>query len=86
MTLVLHIGLPKTASSFLQTFLFSQQTSFSYVHNQKRSLLERALYRQLRASSWTLPALDRAISLLLPRGPLLGGMSRSVLIIEAAVG
>lgn len=60
--LIVHIGLPKTASTFLQYRIFRTQDRYTYIHNAKSGPLEKGLKRFVRAADDAVDdALDRVV-------------------------
>lgn len=70
--LTLHIGLPKTASSFLQFRVFRNEPNLTYVHARVRGELERVLqqHQRIRRKRFDKRIKPRLVSLL-PKGDVL---------------
>jgi hypothetical protein len=72
--LTLHIGLPKTATTFLQYRIFNRQREITYIHQPRdrdRDAIERLLKRQQRAGRRELASLEQRIVRVLPPGDVL---------------
>lgn len=72
--LALHVGLPKTATTFLQYQVFKHQKRLTYIHNPKDwgpDAIEPALRRYVRADPADVPKLERTIDRILPDGDVL---------------
>lgn len=69
--LTLHIGLPKTATTFLQKEVFQSSPKLTYVYNVRRGPLEKLLERQQRVSTLRFPTMRKELEELLPSGNVL---------------
>jgi hypothetical protein len=70
-TLTVHIGLPKTATTFLQTRVFQSEDNLAYVYQPKRVPLQKALERLQRLGKSHLGEILGEISKELPQGNVL---------------
>jgi len=66
MHLTLHVGLPKTASTFLQYRVFSKQDQLLYVHNNQSSPLEKTLKQIQRVPERGRAKVEKRLISLLP--------------------
>lgn len=72
--LTMHIGLPKTATTFLQYRIFSRQREITYIHRPRdddRDAIERLLRKHQRAARRELASLENRIVRALPQGDVL---------------
>jgi hypothetical protein len=72
--LTLHIGLPKTGTTFLQYQIFKRQGKLPYIHDPldtSQDAIEHQLKLYFRCRSTTLDRLDESVPRVLPRGEVL---------------
>lgn len=69
--LTLHIGLPKTASTFLQYRVLNRQDRYTYIHSSASSDLEALVRRYVRTSESSVPQLEDDLVAAVPDGDVL---------------
>lgn len=69
--LTLHIGLPKTATTFLQKEIFRGSEKLNYIHNAERGPLQKLLERQQRGRAGKPGRFRSKLTQLMPKGEVL---------------
>lgn len=69
--LTLHIGLPKTATTFLQRQVFRGDDRLTYIYTRKQGPIEKVFKKQQRVSPQRFPKIEKELKALLPGGDIL---------------